>query len=52
MFFITKRKLMKILAMLEADSTRSEKTLDYHDFCWKCGNANAVNFIKSKLGLK
>lgn len=52
MIIITKRKFNKILEHLESDSADSSKATDYEDFCWRCGNSNAVNYIRYKLGLK
>lgn len=52
MIIITKRKLNKILEHLESDSCDESKSDGVNDFYWRCGNANAVNYIRYKLGLK
>ena len=55
--FIRRKKLIEILNYLEKDSAdQSKATGDTpesrtKDFYWRCGNANAVNYIKAKLGL-
>lgn len=52
---ITKRKLERILKDLEDDSADQSKAAGsspeeiLKDFYWRCGNANAVNYIKHKL---
>lgn len=54
---ISKKKIVKIIKELEADSADQSKasgdTTDMRmkDFYWRCGNANAVNYIKYKLKL-
>lgn len=50
--FIAKRKLIEILEELENDSCCQDKAYDVKDFYWRCGNANAVNYIRSKLSIK
>lgn len=49
--FVRVSKLMKIFDELK-DSMNTGKTTDVSDYNWKCGNANAVNFIIYRLGLK
>lgn len=49
---ITKKKLKAILTKLEQDSCDQAKAYDKNDFYWRCGNANAVNYIKSQLNIK
>lgn len=49
---ITKRKLNNILECLENDSCDQSKVNGVNDFYWRCGNANAVNYIRHKLGIK
>ena len=54
MLIITRRKLERIFKELE-DSTDQSKAAGsspeerLKDFYWRCGNANAVNYIKYKL---
>lgn len=50
--FIAKRKLNKILEHLENDSANTTKYNDEKDFYWKCGNANAVNYIRHCLNME
>lgn len=52
MIIITKRKLNKILTELERDSCDQTKAYSQNDFYWRCGNANAVNYIRYKLGME
>jgi len=52
MIIITKRKLNKILEHLESDDCDETKSKGWDDYNWRCGNANAVNYIRYKLGLK
>jgi hypothetical protein len=48
---ITKKKLLGILGNL-SDSQDEGKAIDVNDFYWRCGNANAINYICSRLGLE
>lgn len=48
---ITKKKLLGILGNL-SDSQDESKATDVKDFYWRCGNANAINYICSRLGLE
>lgn len=47
---ITKKKLLSILLDLE-NSCDESKANDIKDFYWRCGNANAVNYICYKTGI-
>lgn len=55
---ITKKKINAILTDLERDSADQSKASgetaeeSIRDFYWRCGNANAVNYIRYKLGIK
>lgn len=55
---ITKKKINAILTDLERDSADQSKASGetaeerISDFYWRCGNANAVNYIRYKLGIK
>ena len=55
---ITKKKINAILTDLERDSADESKARGetgeerIRDFYWRCGNANAVNFIRYKLGIE
>ena len=52
MIFITKKRLNDILKKLEIDSADQTKAKNVDDFYWRCGNANAVNYIRYKLGME
>ena len=52
MIFITKKRLNDILKELESDSADETKAENGDDFYWRCGNANAVNYIRYKLGME
>lgn len=47
---ITKKKLLSILSNLN-DSQDESKAIDVKDFHWRCGNANAINYICRKLNM-
>ena len=48
---ITKKKLIAILKDLSW-SQDERKATDVKDFYWRCGNANAINYICSRLGIE
>jgi hypothetical protein len=48
---ITKKKLIAILKDLSW-SQDERKATSVNDFYWRCGNANAINYICSRLGLE
>lgn len=54
---ITKKKLNAILTEIERDSADQSKASGETeekrkcDFYWRCGNANAVNYIRYRLGM-
>ena len=52
MIFITTKKLNEILKKLESNSADQTKAKNVYDFYWRCGNANAVNYIRYKLGME
>lgn len=52
MIFITKKRLDNILKHLESDSADITKAEDGDDYYWRCGNANAVNYIRYKLRME
>lgn len=57
MIFIRKKKLMAVLKVLEDCACDQSKACGnteedrMNNFYWRCGNANAVDFIKYKLKL-
>lgn len=51
MIFITKKRLNDILKELESDSADQTIAEDRDDYFWRMGNANAVNYIRYKLGM-
>ena len=55
--FISKKKLAKELKYLTGNNPCNKSTGEsgedrIRDFYWRCGNANAVNYLRHKFGVK